>query len=216
MRIRGIMFDLDGTLANTLPDILAAANHAVTTANLPPVDVEQVRRLVGYGARHLLEGALGPDATEAEITAGLARFRGYYADHGLDYVQAYDGIDDLLDALEARGIVLTILSNKPDPAVHQVATHLFAASRFRVIQGACDELPLKPDPTAAHAVAEKAGLPPDQWAYVGDTAVDIKTGHAAGMCAVGVTWGFRDRAELTGANADVIIDAPMELMQHLD
>lgn len=215
MPYRGIMFDLDGTLANTLPDILAAANHAVTTIGLPPINTERCRKLVGYGARHLLAGALGDNATEEDIVAATDRFRTYYAQRGLEFVQPYDGISSLLNALEARGMALSILSNKPDPAVHQVTSHLFDTTRFGAIQGACDQLPLKPDPTAALAVAAKVGLPVDQWAYVGDTAVDVETGLAAGMLAVGVTWGFRDEVELSAAGADVIINTPMELLDHL-
>jgi len=212
---RGIMFDLDGTLADTLPDIVAAANHAVTSVGLLAISVEQCRELVGFGPRHLIAGALGDGATEEQISSAIQHFRDYYAERGLDFVKPYPGIPELLTTLQDRGMVLSVLSNKPDPAVHQVASHLFAPGIFHVIQGACDAYPLKPDPTAARTVAATVGLPAEAIAYVGDTAVDIETGHAAGMLAVGVTWGFRDREELSGAGADVIIDHPSELLKHI-
>jgi len=215
MSYRGIMFDLDGTLANTLPDIMAAANHTVTSFGQAPISVEQCRALVGHGARHLLAGALGDHADGDLIGSAVQQFRAYYATHGLQFVKAYPGIPELLDSLQARGMKLSILSNKPDPAVHQVTSHLFDPNRFEVVQGHREAFALKPDPAAALNIARTVGIPAEQWAYVGDTAVDVATGKAAGMLAVGVTGGFRDEVELSEAGAELILRAPMELLGHL-
>jgi len=213
-----VMFDLDGTLADTLADILAGTNHTLSELGRPTIDVDRCRQLVGKGAEFLVSGALGPRAAN-NVAKGLKLFRAYYAEHGLDYVRAYKGIPQLLDQLAQRRITMAILSNKPEPAVHQVVSHLFGENHFRLARGQRFEPgapPLKPHPGGAIAIADEIGIPPDRWLYVGDTQVDMQTANAAGMFAVGVLWGFRDEAELREGGAGVIIRKPLELMKLID
>ena len=218
MTYDAVMFDLDGTLADTLADILAGTNHALSQLGRPTIDVDRCRQLVGKGAEYLVSGALGPSSKD-QVAEGLKLFRSYYAERGLDHVRAYDGIPQLLDRLSQRQIPIAVLSNKPEPAVHQVVSHLFGPGAFRLARGQRFEPgapPLKPHPGGATAIADELGIPPARWLYVGDTRVDMQTANAAGMFAIGVLWGFRDEAELRDGGAGVIIREPMELMQAID
>ncbi len=206
------MFDLDGTLADTLADIAAAANHAIGLLGHPAIELQRYRYLAGQGLRYLIEHALEGHGTDDEIEQGMAAFKAYYADHFTDFTEPFDGIPQVLDALAATGVKTSVLSNKPDAATHHVMGEVFSAWTFDVIRGAVDGVPLKPDPTSALLVAEQLGVAPQRTAYVGDTRVDMETANAAGFFAIGVTWGFRDEPELRDAGADAIISHPRELL----
>lgn len=217
MKHQAVMFDLDGTLADTLADITSAGNHVLARLGHPPIDQERYRYLAGQGARSLLCTALGPEK-EHLVPEGLAMFRAYYEVHGLDHVRPYRGIPDLMQELTKRGIRMAILSNKPEAAVHQVVQHLFDDDLFEIARGHL-ETPgapgLKPDPAGALAIADQFGIEPAAWIYVGDTRVDMETAHAARMFAVGVLWGFRDELELRESGAEAIIREPSELLRLL-
>ena len=211
------MFDLDGTLADTLADIAAAANHALASLRRPRVGVDQIRLFVGKGIAYLMARALGP-GHEDLVGEAQSLFQSYYVAHGLEFVRPYEGVNELIRELKQAGLRLAILSNKPDAAVQQVARHLFSDNDFGAICGhidAPDAPALKPDPAAALAIAGELNIGPKHWIYVGDTAVDMQTARRAGMFAVGVTWGFRDAAELEAAGAEAMIQTPAELMEYL-
>ena len=208
------IFDLDGTLADTLADIAAAANYALTQLDRPTLDIERYPALVGRGAEWLMAGAIGADHAH-EHKRGLRLFRDYYHTRGTEHTRLYPGVAELLDTLRYRGLKLAVLSNKPDPAVQQVLATFFSRWQFDAAQGQRDGMPLKPDPTAALGIARKLAIKPRNCLYVGDMAIDMQTARAAGMFGVGVLWGFRDEPELRNAGAQAIISLPGQLLDLL-
>jgi len=208
----GIMFDLDGTLADTLADIAAACNQAIVLLGREEIELPRFRYLAGQGLRYLIEHALEEQASEDEISQGMASFRTYYADHYTDQTKPYPGIPQLLDALMPMPIKVEILSNKPDSATQAFVTQVLEQWSFDAVRGALPNVPLKPDPTSALELTSQLSIPPSRWIYVGDTRVDMETAKAAGFFAVGVLWGFRDEPELREAGADVIISQPDQLL----
>jgi len=216
MSIQAAMFDLDGTLADTLADIASAANHAMAQLGQPVHPVADYRYLAGQGLPWMIEAAIkrgGVDhPTQAMIDKGIALFREYYAVHRYDQTKPFDGIVALLHKLANNGARLAVLSNKPHDATCHMVEQLFGDFQFDAVVGHKTNGPLKPDPSAALAICREADINPQEWAYVGDTAVDMQTGKAANMLTVGVTWGFRPREELLKHNADAIIDHPAELL----
>jgi len=209
-----VLFDLDGTLADTLGDIAAAGNHAMTALGRPTIEQHRFRHLAGQGLPYLIRHALGP-AHGHLVEQGIELFREYYGDHSLDRTVPYDGIPELLEALGSHGLLLAVLSNKPEPATRALVDALFSRHRWAAAAGARPDTPLKPDPTAALRIAESLGVPPARWAYVGDTRVDMETASAAGMFAIGVLWGFRDEPELRGAGARAIAAHPRQVLDLL-
>lgn len=213
MKIRACLFDLDGTLLDTLPSIRHFLNASLTAAGIAPLTVEQTRRFVGDGARRLVERALlAGDAPLSLLPEVLPRYNATY-DASFSYLTApYPGIPEALAALSRAGLSVAVLSNKPDPTTRQLVQHFFADS-VQVAYGAREGIALKPDPAAPLALCEELGVRPDEVAYFGDTAVDIHTGHAFGAAlTVGVLWGFREREELCEAGADRLLISPSQIV----
>lgn len=213
MPFHAVMFDLDGTLADTLRDIAEAANHALTRLGRPTFPLDRYRYLAGQGLQSLVTDALGPDHRDL-IPRGIELFKSYYAVHSLDHTAPYPGMPALLDALASRRVPMAVLSNKPDAATRDVVARVFGKWSFKAVRGHREGEPLKPDPHGAIAIARELAIPPERWLYVGDTRVDMLTANAAGMHAVGVTWGFRDEPELRASGAREIIARPEELLRH--
>jgi len=211
---RAAIFDLDGTLADTLADIAAAMNHALAALGLPTHDLTAYRRFVGEGVEQLAARALPADRQELR-PALVERYIARYADVLLDASRPYDGIPELLDALAARGVALAVLSNKPDPATQRVVAGLFPAGRFATVVGRRPDLPRKPDPHAALAVATELGIAPADFVFVGDTAIDMRTAVAAGMLPIGAAWGFRPE-ELAANGARIVASRPAEVLRAFD
>ncbi len=209
------MFDLDGTLADTLADIAAAGNHAMEAVGRPARALLDYRYLAGQGLEYLIEHAAQPPLSAAEVAQGKAAFRAYYAEHSLDQTRPYAGVPELLDALVATGVPMAVLSNKPHPATVQVIELLYHRWPWAAVRGHQEGVPLKPDPTSALQVAAEIGIEPARWAYVGDTKVDMATAVGAGFFPIGVTWGFRDEPELRDSGARHIAHHACELMQWL-
>ena len=212
--IHALIFDLDGTLVNSLDDLADATNRTLKGAGYPVHPVNDYRYFVGNGLKVLLQRALPVHApTEGPVfDALLERLRLSYDAHWNDKSRPYAGIAALLDQLAARCIPMAVLSNKPDNWTGIIVRHYFPHTPFAVIRGALPGVPHKPDPQAALQVAAILGQPPASIAFVGDSNVDIKTGVNAGMFPVGVTWGFRDEAELREAGAAAIIHQPDEVL----
>jgi phosphoglycolate phosphatase len=211
---RAAIFDLDGTLLDSLHDIGAAMNHALTTHGLPPHPLEAYRHFVGEGVGVLVSRALPPGREDAHA-AVVATYRAFYAEHLLDHTRPFPGLLEVLAQLEAEGVKLAVLSNKPDPATRRLVAALLSHVPFGAVYGERSGVPRKPDPTAALAVAAELGVAPGECAFIGDTAVDVDTARAAGMFAVGVTWGFRDMEELRSHGAQAIVHSAEELLAAL-
>jgi phosphoglycolate phosphatase len=214
-RCRAVMFDLDGTLADTLAAIADAANHALSQVGRPPHPVNAYRQLAGQGLHWLMEHALGPDHLHL-VEPAMALHQEHYREHADLTTRAYDGVPAMVSTLVDRDLTLAVLSNKPHEAVAPCVRHILPDTPFAAMQGVEPGGPLKPDPASALAIARHLGIESRQWVYVGDTRVDMLTGNAAGMYTVGVTWGFRDETELRNSGARAIIHHPEELLPLLD
>ena len=213
--IRAVIFDLDGTLANTLDDLVASCNHAIAKFGVAPIHRDRYRYLIGQGVHYLLQHALGPTNAQ-HVEEGVQRHIAYYKQHMYDQSGPYDGVADMLDRLTKAQIKLAILSNKPQAATAEMASHLFGRWDFAEIWGHRENYKPKPDPASLQAVMQALQVTADQVAYVGDTKVDMLTGKAGGCFTVGVTWGFRDEQELRDHGADAIIHHPSELPALID
>lgn len=210
MKYSAVIFDLDGTLLNTLEDLMDATNYALEQYGYPIRTIDEIRNFVGNGARRLIERAL-PDGTEnPDFEEILSVFRSYYTAHCEDKTQAYNGVPDLLQALKAAGCKIAIVSNKPDNAVKELnQTH------FRdFIQSAIGEkegIQRKPAPDMVeHALAE-LNANKKETVYVGDSDVDIHTAANARLDCISVSWGFRDVEFLRKCGASIIADTPQQV-----
>jgi phosphoglycolate phosphatase len=217
MKFQAIMFDLDGTLLNTLEDLGDSMNAMLTEQGHAEHPYDFYRLAVGDGARTLVERALpAAHRDERSITDAHVALREHYLQHWDKKTQPYDGILNLLDALASRGATLTILSNKPDESLQKCATRFLPTHIFSDMRGVLPDGPIKPDPGGALAIITEYEIPRDAWLYVGDTNTDMQTAKAAGLFAIGCTWGFRERAELLSSGADAIVDHPQDILSIYD
>ncbi|MEM1445555.1 MAG: HAD family hydrolase [Planctomycetota bacterium] len=205
MLFDAVIFDLDGTLIDSLDDIMAAGNHAMRTVGRPEHTRDEGKLLAGQGLPYFIEHALGPNHQNLFDDA-IAAHRAFYGEHCGTYSRPFDGVQDLLAALQDADLSLNVLSNKPHFATVKDVNGFFGDVRFDQVIGHRDGYPPKPDPTSANEMREHLGVPADRIAYVGDTAADMLTASAAGFFAIGVTWGFRDREELVANGARVVVD----------
>ena len=213
---KAVIFDLDGTLLDSLGDIADAMNHVLERHGYPTHPRSRYRFFVGEGIDQLVRRALPAGVDGATLERITAQTRAEYARRATRTTRPYPGIPELLDAITTRGVPMAILTNKPhEPAVAMVR-ELLGRWPFSAILGARDGLPKKPDPTGALRVAEALGVPPRACLYLGDTGTDMRTARAAGMLPVGVLWGFRPREELEEAGARVLIARPEELLPLVD
>jgi phosphoglycolate phosphatase len=217
MPFRAIIFDLDGTLLDTLDDIANAAKRVLAARGFPTHPNVQYRTWIGEGVLKLILRAL-PEGhqDEATVQACAGAYVQEYERNWNTQTKPYAGVPELLDALVARGLKLAVLSNKPDPFTQRCVDELLARWTFDVVLGAGDKFPRKPDPTGATEIARSLGMLAAECLYVGDSGVDSQTARAARMCAVGALWGFRDRAELLNAGAQFLINHPTEVLDVLD
>lgn len=217
MSKKAVIFDLDGTLTDTLKSIWRSANLALEDAGLLPIELDRYRYFVGDGAEELLKRALVADG-DTELSC-LPRVRESYRKHFKKYVnyevKPYDGILELLSALKERGILLAVNSNKPHDRAVDVVETIFGRNTFQMIVGQCGERERKPAPDGVFYIMEQLKLSKEEVIYLGDTCVDMRTGKNAGVFTVGTLWGFRDRQELEENHADAVIGHPMELMDYL-
>lgn len=216
MNTKLVIFDLDGTLLNTIGDLAEAANRMRALRNLPPYDYETYCTFVGNGILRLVERALPEELRTAEyVQAARADFLAYYLAHIDLKTIPYEGIPALIAELHARGIRLAVASNKFQAGTEKLIRGLFPTIPFDPIFGQRPEVPLKPDPAVVEEILALTGIAREEVLYVGDSGVDIMTAKAASVRAVGVTWGFRSREELLEAGAENLIDKPEELLKYL-
>lgn len=207
-----IVFDFDGTIADTWRDIATALNQTLEEARLPEARGPEVRSMIGNGARGLLERAVPPDLrSEAQINALYAVFSEHYERCCLDTTELYPGVEMALDELSGEG--LAICSNKPGRFLDRIVEGLGLKGRFRVVLGG-DALPgvRKPDARVLEHLVARAGFEPDELWMVGDSAVDVRTGQAAAARTIACSWGLRGRDELRDARPDFLIDHPREIV----
>jgi phosphoglycolate phosphatase len=216
-RFRAIIFDLDGTLLDTLKGIADSMNAILVRMGFPTHPVDDFRYLVGDGRDNMIERALPVDRrderTLAECSSIIAEEYNRCWPQG---TKIYDGIPELLDALQQRKIPMTILSNKPDHFTQIMVRELLADYTFTLIRGAVDDVPSKPDPASALKIAQDLEIEPEQILFLGDTNTDMWTANAARMYAVGALWGFRDADELLKCGAKTLIEKPQDLLTLLN
>lgn len=205
-----IIFDLDGTLLNTIDDLADAGNHVCAAHGWPTHTVDQFKYMVGNGIPNLVSRFTPDGLGEEELSRALAEFSAYYGEHKEDKTAPYPGVPALLDALKGAGVRLAVLSNKAHALAGPVVASYFPGV-FEYVQGALPDAPLKPDPTLLHALMKKIGAEPETSLFVGDSDVDVLTGKNGGLTVCGVLWGFRERDELKDAGADWIIHSPDQL-----
>ena len=214
--IKCCIFDLDGTLLNTIDAITYYVNLVLEANGINPISTEEAKIFVGDGSKNLIRRVLifrGEYRSEEFFEHLHTEYKTNYDKAPLYITEPYGGIPELKVALKRRGIKLGVLSNKPHSAVLPIVEHFFGDA-FDLVLGANQNVPLKPDPTGLFAMLDELSVKPSELAFIGDTAVDIETARAAGAAlSVGVLWGFRDENELVGAGADVTVSRAMEILE---
>ncbi|MBR5479409.1 MAG: HAD family hydrolase [Clostridia bacterium] len=214
--IKAVIFDLDGTLANTLPTLCHAGNTALSACGFRKVPIERYPLLVGNGANNLIAGLINvvnsipPFPGEVEMVR--AEYDKIYAADPLYLTEVYDGMHDLIASLKEKGIKCAVLSNKPHDMTLRVIDGLFPKGTFDVIFGQRENVAKKPSPEGALEIAKTLDISPSDFLFVGDSGVDMQTGRNAGMTPIGVLWGFRSKEELISFDAAHLIEKPEELL----
>ena len=213
MTFRAVLFDLDGTLLDTIEDLANCMNSVLGRQGFPGHDTESYKRFVGDGVEILAQRALPQGRRDAAtVVVSVAALRDEYAKRWSERTRPYEGIPELLDGLVARGIRMAVLSNKPDDFTIMMVSELLPRWQFEAVLGARAGAAKKPDPAGALEIASLLGMPPREFLYLGDTNTDMRTATAAGMYPVGALWGFRSAEELHGSGARVLIEKPMDLL----
>lgn len=210
-----VIFDLDGTLVNTITDLGKACNYALEQMGFAPHPIQAYAYMVGNGVRNLMKKAQ-QDADEETIDRLLEHFMEYYDQHCLDATKPYPGIPELLKNLTEKGIALAVASNKYQKATDKIIKGCFPDIDFVAVEGQIDGRKRKPDPSIIFAILEKHPVQKKDVLYVGDSAVDIECAKRACVESIGVSWGFRPPSELRMANADFIVTRPAEILDHLN
>lgn len=225
-KTRLAIFDLDGTLLDTVQDLGNASNHALVNCGFPTRPIEDYYQLVGRGIYNLFRGAMQPrdpevprvpaEEIERNVEKMASFFIPYYEQHKCDCTKPYDGIIEMLGRLSSEGVALALASNKYQDGVEKLAAHFFGQFRFLKILGQREGQPIKPDPAiVGQIMAEDPSITVDEVVYIGDSNVDMQTGANAGVRTIGVTWGFRSREELLSCNPSALADTPEQLAQEI-
>lgn len=212
---RAVVFDLDGTLLDTIDDIALAMNRVLAARGMGSYSAVVYKTLVGEGAEELVRRALASRLlTDAEVAGILADYRREYEACWRLHSRPYPGVPALLEGLGRRGVRTAVLSNKSQPFTEAMTVELLSPFRFDIVRGAQPGVPLKPDPGAALGIARELGVAPAEAVFLGDTKIDIKTAAAAGMLPVGALWGFRTAEELRASGAAALLASPLELLAY--
>lgn len=216
MIFKGVIFDLDGTLVDSLQDITDSMNTVLRQNGFPTHDIKAYKHFIGHGVRNLVREAL-PDKyrNEEVILRCFDSMLELYRDNCINKTKMYDGISDLLDELVSRKLKLAVFSNKADELTKKIVMALLPKWDFEVIVGLKIEAHKKPNPIVALKISEKINIPVENIIYLGDTGIDMQTANNAGMYAVGVLWGFRTKEELNLNGAKYLLEHPMDLIKIL-
>lgn len=208
---QGLIFDLDGTLVDSLPGIAASLNHALETCGFPGHPLEAVRRFIGNGSWVLAKRAL-PEGSADEVIGGVEQvFKAHYDGHWAEGTVVYEGVTELLADLKWKGHGLAVLSNKPHAFTTVIVERLFPGVVFNTVFGQRSGIPHKPDPAGLHEIVKAFGLPAGDCLLVGDSTIDLETARRGGIRSVAVTWGYHDRDVLEAAGPDFLADDPAAL-----
>lgn len=207
-----LVFDLDGTLLDTLPDLVVLTNAALNEQGFPSRTTDEIHSFVGNGARALMYQAVPEDATVQQAEAAMSRWMELYPIIGNKLTKPYPHMEETLAELAQRGVRLGVLSNKFDQGVHDVID-AYLPNLFSVKHGECVDIPRKPDPTGLLRSIDELGSTPSRTAYVGDSPVDVAVSRNAGTFAIGVAWGYHHADALRAAGADIIIEDARDLLQ---
>lgn len=211
---RLVIFDLDGTLLNTVKDLAVSTNYALQQCGYPTHPVEAYYMFVGNGINKLFERALPQEArTPENVLKMRAQFVPYYNKHYIDFTEPYSGIPELLATLQKNKIQLAVASNKYQSATEHLIVHFFPDITFAAVFGQREGKPIKPDATVVNDILTLTNCSKEETVYVGDSCVDMQTAHNAAVTLVGVTWGFRPREELEAYSPDFLIDTPQEMLE---
>ena len=213
MKYSTYIFDLDGTLLDTLGDLAASVNYALRTHGMPEHTIDDVRRFVGNGVRKLMERAIPDGASNPDFEAAFATFRQHYMAHSLDTTKPYDGIPETLEALKAKGCHLAVVRNKMMAATQELCRHFFPDTiEVAIGENEAEGIRKKPAPDTVIAALRQLGVGQEGAVYVGDSDVDIETARNSGLPCISVLWGFRDRDFLLQHGAKTFISNPSELL----
>ena len=212
-----VIFDLDGTLLNTIGDLAASVDYVMRSRNLPEHTDAEYRQMVGGGIKRLVERAL-PEALAANeeyVDECVAQFRRYYVDNIDRHTVPYEGMCELLADLQRSGVKLAVASNKFQHGTDRLVSKFFSDIDFVAVEGNREGAPLKPDPQIVTGILSRAGIAPERAVMIGDSGIDIRTAQAAGIDAIGVAWGFRFAEELYEAGAQRVVSQVEELREYL-
>lgn len=216
MKFKAVLFDLDGTLLDTIQDLADSMNSVLERSGFPTHCVDDYKNFVGDGMVELAKRVLPKDIHDEEsVNRCVAEMRQEYSKRWTDKTKPYDGINELLNALTVKKVKLAVLSNKPHDFTKVVVAKFFSDRRFDAVYGERPSVPRKPDPSGAIEIAGILNIEPSEFLYLGDTNVDMKTASSAGMYAVGASWGFRKVDELMGSGARTIVNHPSEVLNLL-
>ena len=217
MNIKGIIFDLDGTLLNSIEDLAESMNIVLNNNGFPTHEIHIYEKFIGNGILSLVKNAL-PDSHNDEdtIIEYFDSMYEIYTSNCTNKTKPYDGVSELLEVLTSRNIKIAVLSNKADELTKKAVDTLLSNWNFESIHGLTEETTKKPNPIKALEICEAMGNSPKEMIFVGDSGIDIETGVNAGMITIGVTWGFRSKEELIQSGADHIIDHPLDLLEILE
>ena len=214
---RAVIFDLDGTLSDSIASIKYSCDRALNTFGMGPFTERQYKYFVGDGAANLVRRALaaGGDTEFVHFQEAFALYREIFRENCMYQVKPYEGIPELITALKGKGLKIAVLSNKPHAETVNVIETLFGKGCFDSIQGQRENMAIKPSPEGVFLILEELGMTTEEILYLGDTATDMKTGKSAGAFTVGALWGFRDAAELQEGGADVLAEHPLQVLEFI-
>lgn len=217
MRYKLVVFDLDGTLVNSLTDLANAVNFGLEKVSLPAHNVDEYKDFVGNGRDKLIERAMGDKGADVALKNTVkSYFDKYYTEHCNDNTTAYDGCAELLMNLDKNRIMTAVLSNKPDEFVDAILRKIYPDHHFTLAWGRKPQFPEKPNPASLNAIIRELGVQNHECLYIGDSNVDVYTARNASVDVLGVDWGFRGREELVAAGAGVVVSNASEIMEYIN